>query len=738
MLRRIQLLPLVVLLWCGGISLSSGLYFNEINVALYLLPIGIMIGIYYSLRALFEQFEKREFFSFGGSFLLSMLSFSFLKQIIVPGLCLIVNTMSYKLNLAYGLSLGSLQTRETGSVELAVCQILAFVTVLSLYLYEKHLPAAVTALPSFLLFIASIAADGVPYEACTVVYGAVLIIFLGMGRRGGNVLQFLILSVCTIVTAAVVASSFSWADVSEQMWEYRDRIATIGGSGTRPADGSLSEIEKHTINFGQFNREGDITYNGTIELRIKTEEAFGAEKLFLRGFIGTTYDRNEWDGFWMGSDSVRETDDIFTWDKKIKIENVFDKGQYMPYSVNEDQYEELLDRPAGVSSTSQDYLMNGIWFDTMGMNSNMYDQIYKEIIQGKPFKTVKQAINIVKDYFGNDFQYSLSTGKVRSDVNEVEKFLFYTKKGYCTHFATSAVMIFRVMGIPARLAEGYMISGNKINPDETADVCDYNAHAWVEIYIEDEGWMPLDVTSYVLGDLTQEMELTAEQRERIRQHQQEQKNQEDKKRKERKAKEEEEQKEEMTPAHAADGGGSAALWHLVRDWSKEHVRQKTVFAAILLLLICSSGAAAAVFIRRRRNFEKIKQEMRTGSYGKRLLFVNDCLADFWRTTGAPWDYHDSGGLAKKIFWQTKNYYHLLLRTSLEQEKKEKIRRYVLSVFESRFGEKDITAETFEESMAYLLELIGLIRENAEKKKWKKFRKCSMVRILEKEMERRYE
>ncbi len=736
-MKRIQLLPLVLLLWCGGISLSSGLYFEDINVFLYLIPIALIMGIYYFLRFLCEDFKKKEFISFGGSFLLSLMSFAFLKKIIVPGLYVIMNTIFYRFAITYGITLRTFVQEGTGSVELAVSQIIALITAVTLYLYEKHVPAVVTALPSFVLFITSIAADGVPFEWCTVLYGAALIIFLGMGRRGGNVPRFLLLTVCTAATAVIVGTAFSWADLSEQMWEYRDRIATIGsGQGGSGSVHPASEEKKQIINFGQFNKDGNISYNGTIELRIKTEEAFGAEKLFLRGFIGTTYDRNEWDGFWMGSEVLEDTDDIFTWDKKIKIENVFDKGRYMPYSVNEDQYEELLDRPAGVSSSSSDYLMDGIWFETMGINSKIYDQIHQEIIQGKPYKTVKQAINIVKDYFGNDFQYSLSTGKVRSGVNEVEKFLFYSKKGYCTHFATSAVLIFRVMGIPARLAEGYMISGNKINPDETVDVCDYNAHAWVEIYIEEEGWMPLDVTSYVLGDLTQEMELTEEQRERIRQHQQEQKKQEDKKRKERKEKEEEEQEEEPTPTpvRAADGGGSVELWRLLQDWMKENVHRETAFAAILLLIVCGSGAAAAVIIRRRRNSEKIRREMKSGSYGARLLFVNDQLADFWREAGAPWNYYDSAAQAREIFQHTKKYYHLLLRTSLEEEKKEQVRQYVLSVYESRFGGSGIGEEVFAESMRYLEELLEAIRENTEKKKWKKFRKCSMVRVLEKEME----
>lgn len=725
MLKRMQLLPLIFLLWCGGMSLSSGLYFEEINDALYLLPIGLMMGIYYLLRALFAQMEKREFFSFGGSFLLNLLSFSVLKSIIVPGFCLIANTLSYRLNMAYGLALGSLNQKGTGSVELAVCQIIAFVTVLSLYLFEKHLPVAVTALPSFLLFITSIAADGVPYEACTIVYGAALIIFLGMGRRGGNVSQFLLLSTCTVVTAVVVASSFSWADVSERMWEYRDQIVTIGG-GAGLSDDSVPEKERHRINFGQFNKDGDITYNGTIELKIRTEETFGAEKLFLRGFIGTAYHHNEWEGFWMDSDMAFEkSDDIFDWDQNIKLENVYDKGLYKPYSVIADQQEELLGRPAGQSFPKG--FEDGKWLDTMEMSSQLYDRIKEQIIQKKKHKTAKQAINIVKDYFGDGFQYSLSPGKMQSGVDEVEKFLFQTKKGYCTHFATSAVLIFRIMGIPARLAEGYMVSGDKIIPDETTDVYDYNAHAWVEIYIDREGWMPLDVTSYVLGDLMEQNEWEVEQRQGQRERQKQ----------ERKDRTEKEQ-EEPTPVSAALGGGTGGFLHPVQDWANGFFDRKAVISIVLLLIICGSGAVTVICIRRRRTYEEIKREMSTGSYGKRLLFVNDRLADFWQETGAPWDYYDSARQAKHIFWHTKKYYHLLLKTSLEQEKKDLARRYVLSVYESRFGEKDIAAETFEESMAYLLELIDLMRENAEKKKWKKVRKCSMVRVLEKEMEGRHE
>ena len=134
-MKRIQLLPLVVLIWCGGISLSSGLYFEDVNIVLYLLPIALMMGIYYFLRFLCEGFKKKEFISFGGSFLLSLMSFAFLKKIIVPGLCVIMNAISYKFAVSYGITLRTFAQEGTGSVGLAVSQIIALVC--SVYNFDR-------------------------------------------------------------------------------------------------------------------------------------------------------------------------------------------------------------------------------------------------------------------------------------------------------------------------------------------------------------------------------------------------------------------------------------------------------------------------------------------------------------------------------------------------------------------------------------------------------------------------
>ena len=63
-------------------------------------------------------------------------------------------------------------------------------------------------------------------------------------------------------------------------------------------------------------------------------------------------------------------------------------------------------------------------------------------------------------------------------------------------YASAAVEAFRVHGIPARYVEGYYISAGDIagSKDGKTTVTGSNAHAWVEVYFDGIGWLPVDVT----------------------------------------------------------------------------------------------------------------------------------------------------------------------------------------------------------------------------------------------------
>ncbi len=93
--------------------------------------------------------------------------------------------------------------------------------------------------------------------------------------------------------------------------------------------------------------------------------------------------------------------------------------------------------------------------------------------------------------------YSLVLPKVTKGADPIDYFLGNSKRGYCMHYASAATMILRELGIPARYASGYVIkkkSLEKCDNGYEATVMDNDAHAWVEIYLDGIGWVPVEVT----------------------------------------------------------------------------------------------------------------------------------------------------------------------------------------------------------------------------------------------------
>lgn len=82
------------------------------------------------------------------------------------------------------------------------------------------------------------------------------------------------------------------------------------------------------------------------------------------------------------------------------------------------------------------------------------------------------------------------------DTDTIDKFLFETQKGFCSHYAGSFVFMMRAVGIPARIVVGYLGGEWNKNSDYMA-VRQYDAHAWAEVWLEGEGWKRVDPTSRV-------------------------------------------------------------------------------------------------------------------------------------------------------------------------------------------------------------------------------------------------
>ena len=103
----------------------------------------------------------------------------------------------------------------------------------------------------------------------------------------------------------------------------------------------------------------------------------------------------------------------------------------------------------------------------------------------------------VRNYFYENMTYSLELDELPAGTDPVEYLLTTSNEGYCMHFASAGTLMLRYLGVPARYVSGYVVQRNLFNSswgEYVAKVTDYNAHAWVEIYIEQLGWIPIEMT----------------------------------------------------------------------------------------------------------------------------------------------------------------------------------------------------------------------------------------------------
>jgi transglutaminase-like putative cysteine protease len=111
----------------------------------------------------------------------------------------------------------------------------------------------------------------------------------------------------------------------------------------------------------------------------------------------------------------------------------------------------------------------------------------------KKAKTPYGYILAVNRYLSNGFTYSERPEAPAAGRAPLDAFLFDTKEGYCQHFAGAMALLLRMGGVPARVATGFSPGGFSKRRDAWI-VRDTDAHAWVEAWFDDLGWVTFDPT----------------------------------------------------------------------------------------------------------------------------------------------------------------------------------------------------------------------------------------------------
>lgn len=130
------------------------------------------------------------------------------------------------------------------------------------------------------------------------------------------------------------------------------------------------------------------------------------------------------------------------------------------------------------------------------INSSAKSFLY-DYINGDDFANItdrEELVEAVKNYVKNCAKYSLDVPKTPAGKDYMQYFLTESREGYCMHFATTATLIFRTLGVPARYVSGYSVDIKDSQINSRVDVTDRSAHAWTEVYFDGIGWIPVDVT----------------------------------------------------------------------------------------------------------------------------------------------------------------------------------------------------------------------------------------------------
>ncbi len=112
------------------------------------------------------------------------------------------------------------------------------------------------------------------------------------------------------------------------------------------------------------------------------------------------------------------------------------------------------------------------------------------LIEEAGLRDTDDLIRDVAAYVQQTGTYSLDTLPYPSSDYALY-FLTTAREGWCLHFATAAAALYRTLGIPARIVEGFLADAEA---GRFVEVKGENAHAWVEVYQDGLGWLPVEVT----------------------------------------------------------------------------------------------------------------------------------------------------------------------------------------------------------------------------------------------------
>lgn len=111
-----------------------------------------------------------------------------------------------------------------------------------------------------------------------------------------------------------------------------------------------------------------------------------------------------------------------------------------------------------------------------------------------PYDNAYDKAIALQDYLRHTISYNQDIEEPPADRDRIDYLLFDSREGYCNYYASAMVVMARAVGIPSRLAVGY-VGGDFDDELGRYAVQERNTHAWVEVYFPRYGWVEFEPTA---------------------------------------------------------------------------------------------------------------------------------------------------------------------------------------------------------------------------------------------------
>ena len=386
----------------------------------------------------------------------------------------------------------------------------------------------VPTLASTLLIVLTVAAGFIHISAWLFVSAGIALLLLAWQKNTVSAVNFLLLGAVVLGIAALTLQTGTMQRLSQTAKDALHRWRYETSERVLP-EGKLSEPVPSS--------------DGTATILSVTSDK--SDTLYLRGFVGDTYENETWTA--LDTEAAAAEKDLFYWlhengfypqsqfalsatkyeTETVRISNVSACSlyHYEPFSVLPTSAGTAKNRLAPSAAETSGW--NGereYSYSVIANSSEILPEILDALQQSEAASAYLQMESAYRDFVDS---YALDVPQEFTDemgalLEETRKNLNFsgelskeqaqlcalsfletcfggdtslpldsTAKGTTYQYATVAALALRYYGIPARYVEGFTV---KTAENENVSVTDENAGAWVEVYQDGVGWLPLALT----------------------------------------------------------------------------------------------------------------------------------------------------------------------------------------------------------------------------------------------------